>query len=96
MAKTCGRVMMRMANADVLPFDVNSFYKTVADYVTELKVLLDNSRTETDMENRMIREKLFDLAKDPTKNSSVTKKKDAVPYLDFSDLENAMTQLKEH
>jgi len=41
---------MRMANADVLPFDINSFYKTVAGYVTELKMLLDNTRTETEQE----------------------------------------------
>ena len=94
LAETCGRVMMRMANADVLPFDVSSFYKTVAGYVTELKALLDNSRTETDMENRMIRDKLFDLAKDPTKNYQSPKAEDAAPYLDFSNLENTMTQLK--
>ena len=94
LSKTAGRAMMRMANADVLPFDVNSFYKTVADYVTELKTLLDNTRTETDQENNMIRDKLFDLAKDPTKNYQTPKMKDEVPYLNFSDLENAMEQLK--
>ncbi len=94
MAETTGRAMMRMANADVLPFDVNSFYKTVADYVTELKALLDNTRTETELENKMIRDKLFDIAKDPTKESLPPKMKDAVPYLDFSNLENTMAQLK--
>jgi N-acetylated-alpha-linked acidic dipeptidase len=94
MAETTGRAMMRMANADVLPFDVNSFYKTVADYVTELKALLDNTRTETELENKMIRDKLFDVAKDPTKESLTPKMKDAVPYLDFSNLENTMAQLK--
>jgi N-acetylated-alpha-linked acidic dipeptidase len=85
---------MRMANADVLPFDVNSFYKTVADYVTELKTMLDNTRTETEQENKMIQEKLYDLAKDPTKTYDAPKVKDAVPFLNFSDLENSMMQLK--
>ncbi len=94
LAETTGRAMMRMANADVLPFDVNSFYKTVADYVTELKALLDNTRTETELENKMIRDKLFDFAKDPTKESLPPKMKDAVPYLDFSNLENTMAHLK--
>jgi N-acetylated-alpha-linked acidic dipeptidase len=94
MAETTGRAMMRMANADVLPFDVNSFYKTVADYVTELKALLDNTRTETELENNMIRDKLFDISKDPTKEFLPPKIKDAVPYLDFSNLENTMAQLK--
>jgi N-acetylated-alpha-linked acidic dipeptidase len=94
LAETAGRAMMRMANADVLPFDVDCFYKTVADYVTELKTLLDNTRTETEQENKMIQDKLFDIAKDPTKNYQSPKIKDTVPYLNFSDLDNAMLQLK--
>lgn len=95
LAETAGRAMMRMANADILPFDVDSFYKTVADYVTEIKALLDNSRTETEQENKMIQDKLFDIAKDPTKNYQPPKMKDTVPYLNFSDLENAMLKLKD-
>ncbi|HEY6063722.1 MAG TPA: transferrin receptor-like dimerization domain-containing protein, partial [Chitinophagaceae bacterium] len=94
LSKTAGRAMMRMANADVLPFDVNSFYKTVADYVTELKTLLDNTRSETEQENKMIQDKLYDLAKDPTKTYAAPKIKEAVPYLNFSNLENSMVQLK--
>jgi N-acetylated-alpha-linked acidic dipeptidase len=94
MAETTGRAMMRMANADVLPFDINSFYKTVADYVAELKALLDNTRTETELEDKMIRDKLFDYAKDPTKYFQSPKVEDAVPYLDFSNLENTMVKLK--
>lgn len=94
LSKTAGRVMMRMANADVLPFDVNSFYKTVADYVTELKTLLDNTRTETEQENKMIQDKLYDLAKDPTKIYAAPKTRETVPYLNFSNLENSMVQLR--
>jgi len=94
LSKTAGRAMMRMANADVLPFDVNSFYKTVADYVAELKTLVDNTRTETEQENKMIQDKLYDLAKDPTKTYDAPKLKEAVPFLNFSDLENSMMQLK--
>ncbi len=96
LSKTAGRAMMRMANADVLPFDVNSFYKTVADYVTELKTLVDNTRTETEQENKMILDKLYDLTKDPTKTYGAPKMKEAVPFLNFSDLENSMMQLKNH
>ncbi len=95
LAETAGRAMMRMANADVLPFDVSSFYKTVAEYVADLKTLLDNSRTGTEQENKMIGEKLFDLAKDPAKVYLSPEIQDAVPYLDFSVLENTMVRLRE-
>jgi N-acetylated-alpha-linked acidic dipeptidase len=94
LSKTAGRTMMRLANADVLPIDFNSFYKTVNDYVGELKTLLDNTRAETDQENKMISDKLFDVAKDPKKGFQSPKPKDAVPYLNFSELENKMAELK--
>ena len=94
LSKTAGRVMMRMANADVLPIDFNSFYKTVAEYITELKTLADNTRAETEQENKMIQDKLYDLAKDPKKGFQSPKFKEPVPFLNFSDLENAMAQLK--
>ena len=94
LSKTAGRAMMRLANADVLPIDFNSFYKTVNDYVAELKTLLENTRAETEQENKMITDKLFDLAKDPKKGFQSPKPKNAVPYLNFSDLENQMAQLK--
>jgi len=94
LSKTAGRTMMRLANADVLPIDFTNFYKTVNDYVGELKTLLDNTRAETEQENKMINDKLFDLAKDPKKNFQSPKPKDVVPYLNFSELENKMAELK--
>jgi len=94
LSKTAGRTTMRLANADVLPIDFNSFYKTVNDYVGELKTLLDNTRADTEQENKMIADKLYDLAKDPKKGFQSPKPKDVVPYLNFSDLENQMSELK--
>ena len=94
LSKTAGRAMLRLANADVLPIDFNSFYKTVFDYVGEVKTLLDNTRTDTEQENKMIADKLFDLAKDPKKNFQSPKPKDNVPFLNFSELENKMAVLK--
>jgi N-acetylated-alpha-linked acidic dipeptidase len=84
-----------LADADVLPFDFNAFYKTLTDYATEVKTLLDNERAETESENRAIKEKLFDLAKDPKKTYVNPKPKEDVPYLNFSELDNSLTKLKE-
>jgi len=94
LSKTAGRSMMRLANADILPIDFPSFQKTVADYVTELKTLADNMRIETETENKLISDKLYDLAKDPKKGFAFPTAKEAVPFLNFSSLENSMVQLK--
>ena len=87
--------MMRMANADVLPFDFSVFTKTVLEYVAEIKSLLDSTRSETATENKMISERLFDLARDPKIQYHSPVSKDVVPYLNFSDLENSLAGLKE-
>ncbi|MBK8516861.1 MAG: M28 family peptidase [Saprospiraceae bacterium] len=96
LSQTAGRAIMRMANAEVLPFDINSFYNTVATYVTELKTMLDNSRSETESENKMIKDNLFKLAQDPTKRPQAPQIKESVPYLSFSTLENAMAKLMQN
>jgi N-acetylated-alpha-linked acidic dipeptidase len=94
LAQTTGRVMMRLANADALPFDFNTFYKTLNDYAEEVKTLLDNERSETEMENKMITDSLYDLAKDPQKTYRTPRPKETVPYLNFSELDNSIAQLK--
>jgi N-acetylated-alpha-linked acidic dipeptidase len=94
LAKTTGRIILRLANSDVLPFNYNNFYKTVNDYTTEVKTLLDNLRTETEIQNRMLNEKLFTVATDPKKKYHPPLVKEPVPYLNFSSLENELVQLK--
>lgn len=94
LSKTAGRIMMRLGNADVLPFEFNQFQKTVNDYVGELKTLIETLRTQTETTNKLIAENIFTLASDPTKTNIVPGPKDLVPYLNFSSLENAMVLLK--
>jgi len=94
LSKTTGRLMMRLANADVLPFEFNQFSKTIHEYAGELKTLIDQMRTNTETENKMLSENLYQLAKDPTIPYVVPGPKDLVPYLNFSNLENALVQLK--
>lgn len=94
LAKTAGRATLRIANAEVLPFDFAAFHKTVNTYVTEVTTLLDNLRESTEIENQMIREKRYVLAQDPTEKYVPPAVKESVPYLNFSSLQNAILQLE--
>lgn len=94
LSKTCGRIMMRLANADVLPFEFNQFQRTLNEYVGELKSLIDHLRTQTEVENKMLQDKVYTLANDPKLKLNVPTEKVTVPYLDFSQLENAMILLR--
>jgi N-acetylated-alpha-linked acidic dipeptidase len=94
LAKTTGRAMMRLANADVLPFEYSILVNTIAEYLADLKSMTDQMRIDTDVENKLIKEKIYDLAKDPTIGFASPKAKETVPYLDFSKIDNAMVQVK--
>ncbi|MFM7486510.1 MAG: M28 family metallopeptidase, partial [Cytophagales bacterium] len=94
LAKTAGRTTMRLANADVLPFDFKAFQKTVGTYLNEVTALLETLRESTEVENQMINEKRYVLAKDPTEKYVPPTAKEAVPFLNFSSLQNAVANLE--
>jgi len=94
LAKTAGRAALRLANADVLPFDFKTFHRTVSGYQSEVITLLDNLRETTEVENQLVREKRYVLAADPTKKSIPPVQKDLVPFVNFSSLQNAISRLE--
>lgn len=94
LAKTAGRITMRLANADVLPYDFKPFFKTVSGYTDEVIHLLDNMRESTEVENRMIDEKRYQTAADPKKKYIAPTKKEPVPYLNFASLQNSISALE--
>jgi N-acetylated-alpha-linked acidic dipeptidase len=94
LAKTTGRAMMRLANADILPFEYGILVNTISEYMSDLKSMTDQMRVDTDIENKLIKDNIYDLAKDPTLGFATPKAKGSVPYLDFSKIDNAMVQVK--
>jgi N-acetylated-alpha-linked acidic dipeptidase len=93
-AKTNGRLMLRLANADVLPFEFVTLANTLSRYVDELTKLADTTRRETEERNRMVRDRTFEIAADPTKTYVAPKSEPAAPYLNFAPLQNAVARLK--
>ncbi len=95
LSKTCGRVVLRMADADVLPFEFDSFASTVATYLKEVQDLADRLRTEAVEHNTQVSEKSIVYSSDPKEKSAVPKKLDEVPHFNFAPLQNAVDALKE-
>lgn len=93
LAKTAGRVTLRLAGAEQLPFDFQAFHRTVNLYLKEVITLIDEMRDATATENRMISEKRFLYAADPQEQSVPPAEKEAVPFLDFSPIQNALAEL---
>jgi N-acetylated-alpha-linked acidic dipeptidase len=96
LAQTAGRAVLRLANADLLPFEFGEFAETVGRYVTEVTKLADDTREETKELNRLIADKTLEFASDPALVFIQPKPKDPVPYLNFAPLQNAAEHLREN
>nr|MBC7613762.1 M28 family peptidase [Pseudopedobacter sp.] len=94
LAQTAGRVVLRLSESDVLPFDFRNLYKNINTYATEVMTNMDQMRESTEIENRLIKTGQYKLAEDPTKTFIVPDAKAEVPYLDFSLLQNALHALE--
>ncbi|HEY3626272.1 MAG TPA: M28 family metallopeptidase [Terracidiphilus sp.] len=95
LAQTAGTMMMRMADADVLPFEFADLADTVHLYLTQLKTLATDKRDEIKERNREISEGVYDALKDPKKTLVPPKVEDIPPYLNFAPLEQASDDLTE-
>jgi N-acetylated-alpha-linked acidic dipeptidase len=94
LAKTVGHTVLRMANADVLPFDFRSLSNTLNGYGKEVMELANTMRESTAMENQLVKSNAFNLAADPTKKMATPTGKAEVPAIDFSALTTSLAALK--
>ena len=94
LAKVAGRITMRLANAELLPFDFKRFSSTLSDYLADVNKLLDDRRERTEINNQLIKEKRYVYAADPTEKYFPPATKEPVPYLNFANLQNAVTTLQ--
>lgn len=94
LAQTAGHAALRMANANVLPFDFTDLYKVINGYATELMTMTDNLRESTAIENKLLAQNKYNLAADPTKTYIAPKPKEEVRYIDFTPLQNSLVSLQ--
>lgn len=94
LAQTAGHSVLRMADAEVLPFDFRSLQATIAKYATELTKLADDTRESTKIDNQLIKANDYTLAADPTHLYKAPVAKDTVPPIDFKPLTGALDSLK--
>ncbi|HYO11597.1 MAG TPA: transferrin receptor-like dimerization domain-containing protein [Thermoanaerobaculia bacterium] len=95
LAKTAGRIVLRLADADVLPFELTRPAATIGGYVDEVVKLADDMRKETEERNARLDAKVYEAAADPTETWVAPRRLDPVPYLNFAPLQNAVATLKQ-
>lgn len=95
LAKVCGRSVLRLANADMLPFEFTNFADTVKQYESEVIKLTDSMREETEAMNQLIENGMLKNVQNPKETFVVPQPKADVPFLNFAPLQNAVMRLQE-
>ena len=94
LAKTVGRIVLRMADADVPLSRYGDFADTVSRYVDQVKKLAETKREAAQTQARLLAAGAYRLADDPSKSSAPPTPLKSVPYFNLAPLENAVDHLK--
>lgn len=89
LAQTVGSVVMRMADAELLPFEFGNLAETVQGYTAELKALHDDVASRIAETNREIDDGTFAATNDPRHPLLPPKAEGLAPALNFAPLDNA-------
>jgi N-acetylated-alpha-linked acidic dipeptidase len=94
LAQTVGLVVLRLADAELLPFDFSALADTTHEYLKDLKRLLERKQEEIAERNRLIDEGVFQATLDPRRPTVAPPKEEIPPHLNFAPLENAVVALQ--
>jgi N-acetylated-alpha-linked acidic dipeptidase len=93
MAQTIGTSVVRLADAEVLPFDFVDFADTVGMYTKNLEKLLADKQNEIRERNQEIDEGMFKATFDPRRPTVAPAKEEIPPHVNFAPMENAVDSL---
>ncbi|MFL5636574.1 MAG: M28 family metallopeptidase [Gemmatimonadaceae bacterium] len=93
LAQAAGISVLRLANADLLPFAFTNLAETVQGYVKDLQSLRDRRSEQIAERNRQIEEGLFKFTSDPRDPVTAPQRQQPAPQLNFAPLLNALDSL---
>jgi N-acetylated-alpha-linked acidic dipeptidase len=94
LAQTAGIAVLRLANAELLPFDFDGLADAARGYLDELKKLASAARADAIERNRQLDDGLFRALLDPRHPTVAPARADVPPFLGFAPLENAVDRLE--
>jgi N-acetylated-alpha-linked acidic dipeptidase len=89
LSKVAGHIVLRSANAELLPLRFGDFSDTLDRYVDELHKLVDATRKATEQQHRLLDAKAYALAADPTRPVGPPERDSDVPAIDLAPLDKA-------
>jgi N-acetylated-alpha-linked acidic dipeptidase len=93
LSQTIGSMVMRLADADVLPYQFTDFADTMRKYDDELKKLLKDQQDEAAETNQKLDDGVYSAVSDPRHLTVPPKRADVPPFINFAPLDNAIAAL---
>jgi N-acetylated-alpha-linked acidic dipeptidase len=93
LAQTVGTAVIRLADAELLPYSFTNFSETVKKYLDELQKLAKSKQDDIRERNKEIEEGVFAATADPKEKSVPPSTEELPPYLNFAPLQNAVDSL---
>jgi N-acetylated-alpha-linked acidic dipeptidase len=93
LAQLAGTAVIRLASAEVLPYEFRALHDAASKYAQEVKKLLADRQEEAAERNRQIEEGVFAATRDPWQPEADPERLDVPPALDFSALDSALAAL---
>jgi N-acetylated-alpha-linked acidic dipeptidase len=93
LAQTAGTMMMRLADADVIPFQFGDLADTIRTYATGVKRLTETMRAEIKERNTEIADGVYKALEDPKRKRVPPSIEVLPPYLNFAPLDQAVDDL---
>lgn len=94
LAQTGGTAVMRLADADVIPYEYKSQAETINRFVKELEKLLKDKQDEITEQNLELKEGVFGATSDPRKTYVPPPAKSVPPFMNFAPLKNGVEAIK--
>ena len=94
LAQTAGSTVLRVANADLLPFDYAPQYDAISKYESDLEKLLKDKQDEFTERNLELQEGALTATADPHKTYVPPPVETVPPYMNFAPMKNSLELLK--
>ena len=92
-AETVGHLVLRLADADVLPLQLSGFAATIGRYVQEVHKLTDDERAHAHSLASLAEDNSFTLASDPTRPVAPPERESDVPDVNLAPLDKVFARL---
>ncbi len=93
LAQTVGMTVMRLADADVLPYRFTNLSDAVNDYLKQVQELLKQKQEQVKERNRELQDGVYAETNDPRRPKVPPKQEPIPPYINFAPLQNAVDAL---